>query len=74
MGILSGTAFAILSTTNGLKGYSPGQLVFGCDMILPIKHKVDWELICQRKQIQLINIISVKIAKELTPTTKSEND
>ena len=28
------------------------QLVFGCDMIFPIKHKVDWELIRQRKQTQ----------------------
>ena len=36
--ILYVAAFAIFSTTNRLKGYSPGQLVFGCDMIIPIKH------------------------------------
>ena len=35
---------------NRLKGYIPVQLVFGCDMILPIKHKVDRELICHQKQ------------------------
>ena len=29
-----------------------GQLVFDCDMFLPIKHKVDWELIRQKNQTQ----------------------
>ena len=33
-----------------LKGYSPGQLMFGRDMILLIKHKLDWELIRQQNQ------------------------
>ena len=41
-GILAAVEFAILSTTNRQKCYSPGPLVFGRDMILPIKHKVDW--------------------------------
>ena len=53
MGILSAAAFRIFSMTNRLKGYSPGKLVFGRDMILRIKHKVDWELICQRYQAQI---------------------
>ena len=48
--ILAAAAFAILSTTNGLKGYSLVQLVFGCDMILLIKYTVGWELIRQQKQ------------------------
>ena len=48
-GILPAEYFAMLSTTNRLKGCSPCQLVFGHDMILPIKHKVDWELIRQKK-------------------------
>ena len=39
-GILAAEAFTILSTTNVMKGYSPGQLIFGRDMILPIKHRV----------------------------------
>ena len=52
-GIFSETAFEIFSTTNSLKGYSPVQLVFGHDMILPIKHKVDSELIRQKKQTQI---------------------
>ena len=49
-GILAVAAFEIFSTTNRLRCYSLGQLVFGCDMILPIKHKSDWELIHQIKQ------------------------
>ena len=36
-----------------LKAYSPGQLVFGCDMILPIKQMVDYKLIRQKKQAQI---------------------
>ena len=31
------------TTKNRLKGYITDQLVFGSDMLLPIKHKVDWE-------------------------------
>ena len=42
MGILSAAAFGICSTTNRQKVYSPGQLIFGRDMIIPIKHRVDW--------------------------------
>ena len=38
---------------NRLKGFSPGQLVIGRDMILLIKHKVDWGLIRQQKQSQI---------------------
>ena len=52
-GILYAAASAILSTTNRKKVYSPGELIFGRDMILPIKHTVDWELIRQRKQTQI---------------------
>ena len=52
-GILAASAFAIFSTTNIPKGYSPGQLIFDRDMILPIKHRVDWELLHQQKQTQI---------------------
>ena len=40
--ILSTAEFLIRSTTNRLKGYSLDQLIFGRDMILLIKNKVDW--------------------------------
>ena len=52
-GILAAAAFAFLSTTNRQKCYSPGQLIFGRDMILPIKHRVDWDLIHHQKQTQI---------------------
>ena len=42
MGILAVAASAIFSTTNRKKCYSPGQLIFFHDMIIPIKHIVDW--------------------------------
>ena len=41
MGILDAAEFEILSTTNGQKGHSPGQLIIVRDIILPIKHRVD---------------------------------
>ena len=41
MGILAAAEFVIRSTNNRQKYYSPGQLIFGRDMILPIKHRVD---------------------------------
>ena len=48
-GIVAAAAFVICSATNRQTGYSPGQLMFGRDMILLIKHRVDWELIRQQK-------------------------
>ena len=36
LGILAAAAFAIRPTTNRLKFYIPGQLLFGHGMILPI--------------------------------------
>ena len=48
-GILDSAAFAIISTTNRQKVYSLVQLIFGRGMIIPIKHMIDWKLICQQK-------------------------
>ena len=52
-GILAAAAFAIHSTISSQNGYSPVQLVFGRDITLPIKHRVDWKLIRQKKQAQI---------------------
>jgi transposase InsO family protein len=49
-GILSATAFAIRSTFHTTLRSTPGQLVFGRDMILNIKHEANWEYIKERKQ------------------------
>ena len=53
-GILSATAFAVRSTYHTTLQKSPGQLVFGRDMIFNIKHEANWEIIKKRKQ-NLIN-------------------
>ena len=52
-GILAAAAFEICSTTSRQKGYGPGQLIFGRDMILPKKHSVDWKFIRKIKQTQI---------------------
>ena len=52
-GILAAATFEILSTTNRQRVYSPGQLIFFRDMIILIKHRVDWELIRQRKKTKI---------------------
>ena len=59
LGILAASAFSIFSTTNRLKYYGLVQLMFGHDMIFPIKHKVGWGLIHQQKQTQ-INIDHIR--------------
>ena len=41
LGILEATAFVIHSITNNLKGYTMNLLIFGHDMIIPIKYTAD---------------------------------
>ena len=31
-------------------GHSPGQLVYGPDMFLPVDHKIDWEKMITKKK------------------------
>ena len=42
LGILAAVYFLISSTIDRLKVYSMNHLLFGCDMILLIKHTMDW--------------------------------
>jgi transposase InsO family protein len=49
-GNLSATAFAVRSTFHTSLQSTPGQLVFGTDMIFNIQHTANWEYIKQRKQ------------------------
>ena len=49
-GILSATAFAVRSTYHTTLQATPGQLVFGRDMILNIQHTANWKAIKDRKQ------------------------
>ena len=52
--VLSTTAFAVRSTYHTTLKKTPGQLVFGRDMIFNIQHVANWEYIRQNKQ-SLIN-------------------
>ena len=49
----SGTGLCGRITYQRTKVKSPGQLVFGQDMILPINHVADWRYIRQHKQAQI---------------------
>ena len=51
--VLSAASFTTFSATDRLNVFSPSQLLFGRDMILPIKHKVYWVFIRQRNQAQI---------------------
>ena len=50
-GILSVAAFTIHSTYHSTLKATPGQLVFGWDMIFNIKYIADWEAIWQNKEV-----------------------
>ena len=47
---LAAAAFAVRSTVHTTLQATPGQLVFGRDMILPFQFKADWAMIHQRRQ------------------------
>ena len=47
---LTACAYAIRNTYHTTLKATPGQLVFGRDMILPVQFNADWALIAQRKQ------------------------
>jgi len=49
-GILAAAAFAMRSTYHTTLQATPGQLVFGRDMVLNIQHEADWTAIKARKQ------------------------
>ena len=53
LGTLSEAKFEIRSKTNMKKCYIPCQLIFYRDMILPIKHTVNWELVRHQRQTQV---------------------
>lgn len=49
-GVLSATKFAVRSAYHTMLKKTPGQLVFGRDMVFNLSHVANWELICQNKQ------------------------
>jgi hypothetical protein len=50
---LSSDAYAIRSTFHTTLKETPGQLVFGRDMVLPIQFMADWEAIEQQRQKEM---------------------
>ena len=48
--ILARIAWAVRSTYHTSLEASPGQLVFGRDMLLDIKHNTDWDKLYERQQ------------------------
>ena len=72
-GILSATAFAIRSTYHTTLQKSPGQLVFGRDMMLNVQHKANWELIRKRKQ-QIIHKNNLQENSKRIPHTYQVGD
>jgi hypothetical protein len=47
-------AYAIHSTFHTTLKATPGQLVFGRDMVLPIKFMTDWGAIEQQRQHEMV--------------------
>ena len=72
-GILSATAFAVRATYHTTLQKSPGQLVFGRDMIFNLEHTANWEYIRARKQ-RLIHKNNRNENIKRTPHTYSVND
>jgi transposase InsO family protein len=70
-GVLSATAFAIRSTYHTTLKKSPGQLVFGRDMIFNISHVANWELIRQNKQKLIDRNNKFENAKRVEHTYKT---
>ena len=52
-GFVSAICWAIRSTYHTTLKATPGQLVFGRDMIFNIRHEADWQLIRERKRARI---------------------
>ena len=72
-GILSAASFAMKSTFHTTLKATPGQLVFGRDMILNIQHEADWQAIKDRKQ-RLINYNNQRENSKRIPHTYRVGD
>ena len=72
-GILSAAAFAVRSTYHTTLQATPGQLVFGRDMIFNIEHVANWQSIKDRKQT-MINRNNAKENKKRIKHTYATGD
>jgi hypothetical protein len=62
------TAFAVQSTFHTPLQNTPGQLVFGCDMILNVKHEANWEYISAQEQNIILKNTEAEKAKRISHT------
>ena len=69
---LTACAYALRCAHHTTLKATPGQLVFGQDMILPIQFQADWALIAQQKQNSINNSNFKENKKELNTFTKKE--
>ena len=72
-GISMAAAYAVRSTYHATLHATPGQLMFGQDVTLNVKHIADWKLIQEQKQ-HLININNARENKSRIEHTYQEND
>ena len=71
--ILAATAFAIQSTYHTTLQATPGQLVFGRDMILNLTHMANWKFITEWKQC-IINANNKRENAKCIPHTYKPGD
>ena len=72
-GILTSAAFAIRSTFHTTLKATPGQLVFGRDMIMNISHEADWQQIKANKLKKILSN-NKRENKKRTPHEYKEGD
>ena len=72
-GILAATAFAVRSTSHTTLQKTPGQLVFGWDMIFNIQHVANWEFIRSNKQRRIDKNNKAENAKRTAHLYKEDN-
>ena len=65
LGILAAAAFAMCSMYHTTLCMTPGQLIFGRDMILNMQHLADWTTIKARKQQLICKNIIIENSKHI---------
>jgi hypothetical protein len=66
--ILASAAWAILSTFHTTLGDTPGQFVYGQDMLFDLSFKANWKNIKERKMAHIEDSNQCKNAKQISHT------
>ena len=69
-GLLAAAAFAIRSTYHTTLKATPGQLVYGRDMVLNMKHVANWDAITQAKRKMILKNNKRENSKRIPHTYK----